>query len=100
MKKKDEIYMPNSQLMLTESKQLNEFIENYSKAVTEEEKDKVWESVTTPFIEVINNDDTNQMVTFIYRADPRDVKPINIYLYSAVVPLFSEQSKLLKVPET
>jgi enterochelin esterase-like enzyme len=92
--------MSNSQLKPTESKQLNEFIENYSKAVTEEEKDKVWESITTPFIEVINNNDINQRATFIYRADPRDVKPINIYLYSAVVPLFSEQSKLLKVPET
>lgn len=92
--------MSNSQLKLTESKQLNEFIENYSKAVTEKEKDKVWESVTTPFIEVINNDDTNQMVTFIYRVDQKDVQPINIYLYSSVVPLFSEQSKLLKVPET
>jgi len=92
--------MSNSQLKLTESKQLNEFIENYSKAATEEEKDEVWEGVTTPFIEVINNNDINQMVTFIYRADPPDVKPVNIYLYSAVVPLFSEQSKLLKVPET
>jgi len=57
---------------LFKSNQLNKFIAVYEKAENQQEKDLLWESITTPFIEEITTSKTNSLVTFLYRQSSSD----------------------------
>ena len=70
-----------------------------SEAKSEEEKDEVWSSLETPFIEKIPGDSKNLLITFLYRMEnSHSADKPKIYLYSSIIPLFSEQSRLTAIP--
>lgn len=54
--------MPHSK-HLFKSNKLNEFINAYTKATNQKEKDFLWDGITTPFIEKIAEDKNNSLVT-------------------------------------
>jgi hypothetical protein len=81
---------------------LDEFITAYIKASTEVEKDLLWNSITTPFIEKTLGDINNCLVTFLYRLSPAESdKGFSIYLDSGIIGLpFSKTSLLQIIPNT
>ncbi len=55
------------------SNKLNEFISSYMVAKNQNERDLLWNSITTPFIEEIGTDEDNCLVTFLYRRSKADL---------------------------
>lgn len=94
--------MSDSKRNSLESKALNEFNLSYSSAATKEEKDTIWGSINTPFIEEILDDSSHRLVTFLYRQEPSESKDqLSIYLHCDAVGLpFAEKNRLQPIPET
>ena len=81
---------------------LNAFKCIYAKATTKEEKDLLWNNITTPFIEKIPMDKSNSLVTFLYRKPVSEAAvDFSIYLNSDAVGIpFTENNKFKPIPET
>lgn len=82
------------------SNKLNEFINAYTKSADENEKNILWDNITTPFIEKILEDEENSLVTFLYRNSHLDLIT-KIYIDCAAVGLtLTPISQLHSIPET
>lgn len=68
------------------SKKLARFIEALSSAPSVEDENNLWEEIETPLVEAIPDDESNYLVTFLYRFETSSNKP-NIYLYSTITGL-------------
>jgi hypothetical protein len=87
---------------IQKSKLLSELVKSVTTAKSKSNRDKIWDSIQTPFVEDSENSE-NKLVTFLYRfdhADMEDDKP-SIYLFSNIKGcLLTEDSQLQPIPET
>jgi enterochelin esterase-like enzyme len=85
---------------LFKSNELNEFIDSYVRAKHQNEKDFLWNSIATPFIEKITADENNSLVTFLYRKSHSEIST-KIYIDCNAVGLpLTPISELHPITET
>jgi enterochelin esterase-like enzyme len=92
--------MTDSKREALQSSALEKFKHAYIKASTKAEKDLLWNSISTPMIDYIEDDKNNQLITFLYR-DTESRYDVTVYLDCSVIGVpFSENSQLKPVGGT
>lgn len=94
--------MSDSKRKAIQSDALNALKLIYAKATIKEEKDLIWNSINTPFIENIPMDENNRLVTFLYRKPPTEATvDFSIYLNCDAVGIpFAENNKFKPIQGT
>lgn len=91
--------MSNSNREIHTSNLLDRLRSSLLNAESKEEANNIWGQVESPFMEEISDDPDKTLVTFLYRMDPSSKKnQTKIYLNSAIVPPFSDESCLVEIP--
>lgn len=83
--------------MMRPSKKLTDLVNTIKNSSSKEEQNALWESITTPFIEDIEDDSSHKLVTFLYRYSEDFAKNnTKIYLSSSITGLYlSPESQLI-----